>query len=139
MTRRLLLLAATVPSLLGAAPHTPLRVEVTGVRDGVGSVRVAVCTADTFLKECPYVGSAPAHRGDVVVTVPGVPPGTYAAQAFHDDDGSGRLERPLFGLPRKGFGFSRDAQMSWGPPRFNDAAVTVGPGTAVVTVPLHYR
>ena len=108
------------------------------MRSGAGSVRVAVCTAETFLKACPYVGSAKAHPGDVVVNVAGVPPGTYAAQAFHDDDDTGRLEQPLFGFPRKGFGFSRDAPMRWGPPRFADAAVAVGSGAPVV-VPLHYR
>lgn len=136
--RRLLPLLC-LPWLL-AASAAPLRVEVTGVRDGGGWVRVAVCTPDTFLKDCPYRGSAPAHLGSVVVTVSGVPPGTYAAQAFHDDDGTGRLDQPVFGFPRKGFGFSRDAPMRWGPPRFADAAVTVGPGLApAVVVPLHYR
>jgi uncharacterized protein (DUF2141 family) len=45
------------------------------------------------------------------------------------------LQYGLFGAPRQGFGFSRDAKMRFGPPGFADAAFTLGD---VVTVPLHY-
>jgi uncharacterized protein (DUF2141 family) len=56
--------------------------------------------------------------------VEGVPPGTYAVQAFHDEDGDGTLDRRGF-WPSEGLGFSRDAPMRMGPPRFGDAAVRI--------------
>ena len=122
----------------GAAPGS-VQVHVANVRDASGHVRVSLCTEQTFLRDCPYVGTVVARPGTVTVVLTGVPPGEYAAQAFHDDDSSGKLERPLFGFPRKGFGFSRDAPFRFGPPRFADAAVRIGAEGGKVVVNLRYR
>lgn len=135
---RRVVLSACGAALMGAGPGH-VEIQVTGVRDARGHVRVSLCTETTFLRQCEHVGTAPARPGTVVVRLTGVKPGVYAAQAFHDDDNSGRLERPLIGFPRKGFGFSHDAPFRFGPPRFADAAVTIGPAGGTVPVPLRYR
>lgn len=106
-----------------------LDVTVAGIRDDRGQILVAVCTADSFLgPDCPYTARAPAAPGEVSVVVPDVPAGTYAVQAFHDQDEDGRIDRDLFGRPRDGMGFSNDAPMRFGPPRFEDAAISIGRG-----------
>ncbi len=131
----LLLLAA-----LAAVPAraATLDVAVSGVRNDKGIVLVAVCPAAQFLRDtCAYRGRAPARAGEVVVQVD-VPPGTYAVQAYHSEDGSGRLRRSFFGVPRDGIGFSRDARFHYGPPSFADAAVRVGPEGGRVRLTLHY-
>jgi uncharacterized protein (DUF2141 family) len=118
-------------SLVLAAPPvgamaTGLDVEVTGVEDDRGLVRVAVCTPETFTtKRCPFVAAMPAQPGSVIVSFAGIPPGRYAVQAYHDEEGNGRLRRGLFGLPAEAIGFSRDAPLRLGPPRFDDAAIDV--------------
>ncbi len=107
-----------------AAPalSADIRVDVEGLRDRSGQVMVAVCPENLFTKAgCPWTGTAPAGQ---TVTVTGVPPGTYAVQAIHDENGNGDLDRGLI-LPKEGIGFSRDAPMRRGPPRFADAAVIV--------------
>ena len=120
-------LLVTNPAAGAAAAGTTVMVKVSGVRDDRGHVLVALCPMSDFLTEhCPYHASAPARAGDVLVQVDDVPPGRYAAQAFHDDNDTGKLEHSFFSLPRKGMGFSRDARMHFGPPRFNDAAFDVG-------------
>ncbi len=102
-------------------------VTVTGVRNNHGHVRVAICPRESFLHpNCPWFANSPAHPGDVPVTVTDVPPGTYAAEAFHDEDDNGTLERSFFGLPKEGMGFSNNAPMNFGPPRFDAAAFRVG-------------
>ncbi len=89
-------------------------------------VRVAVCTPATFAtKQCPFFGVAPAKPGSVVISVEGIPPGRYAVQAYHDEDGNGRLRRGLFGLRTEAIGSSRDARVRLGPPSFEDAAIDV--------------
>lgn len=116
-----------------------LTVSVTGVRSDKGSVAVAICDKATFpAGACPYHAQAPAKRNETTVRITGVPPGTWAAAVLHDEAGSGKLEFNLFGLPKQGFGFSRDAPMRFGPPSFADAAVNLGNPTGVMTVPLHY-
>ena len=118
--------------LPGTAHAARLDIELTGIENDHGMVRVAVCTPGTFAtKHCPFAGAAPAKPGSVVVSVDGIPPGRYAVQAYHDEDGDGRLRRGLFGIPAEAIGFSRDARVRLGAPSFEDAAIDVTePATA---------
>jgi uncharacterized protein (DUF2141 family) len=122
--RRALVLAAL--ALPAPALAAQLDIELTGIENDYGMVRVAVCTPATFTtKHCPFNGAAPAKGGSVVVSVPDIPPGRYAVQAYHDEDGNGRLRKGLFGLPAEAIGFSRDARVRLGAPSFNEAAIDV--------------
>ncbi len=130
--RRALPLAALTMALPLPALAAQLDIELTGVENDHGLVRVAVCTPATFTtKHCPFTEAAPAKPGSVVVSVPGIPPGRYAVQAYHDEDGNGRLRKGLFGLPAEAIGFSRDARVRLGAPSFDEAAIDVAePSTA---------
>ncbi len=119
----ILLLALSAPSAAGAAT---LVVELTGVENDSGLVRVAVCTPETFAtKHCPFFSTALAHAGTVTVSVDGIPLGRGAVQSYDDEDGSGRVRRGLFGIPAEASGFSRDAPVRLGAPRFEDAAIEI--------------
>lgn len=60
--------------------------------------------------------------------------GDYALALVHDENGNGRMDTFL-GMPREGFGFSRDAPVRFGPPRFEDARFALeGSQTLVVTM-----
>jgi uncharacterized protein (DUF2141 family) len=112
------------PFLIAAAsppPNGAITVDVSGVRSDKGQVRVSVCPREKFLGDCPWFASAPAHTGVVSVTVPDIPPGRYAVQAFHDADGDGKLARNWMGMPREGIGFSNDAMAHLTYPRFSVA------------------
>jgi uncharacterized protein (DUF2141 family) len=114
--------------LLGLpAQAAMVQVAVTGVPEARGHVRVELCTHDTFLTEsCPYQGAAPAQVGSTVVTIAEVPPGEYAAQAFHDDTDQGVVHQNFLGIPRERIGFSNDAPVRLHGPRFTEAAFFVG-------------
>ena len=104
-------------------PSGTVTVEIGNVRSAKGRVHVDLCPEARFLDDgCAYSGTAPAHPGTTIVIVRGVPPGRYAAQAFHDENGNGKVDRALFGIPKEGFGFSNDAPIRLKPPRFADAA-----------------
>lgn len=128
MTRahRALIAGTALMAAASAATAADVRVKVSGVRSGEGRVLVALCSAATFLeRRCEVSGSAVATRGITEVLIRGVPPGVYAAQAVHDENDNRDLDRNRVGLPVEGFGFSRDAPLRIGPPRFADAAVEV--------------
>ena len=114
-----------------------IEVAVVGVRKAAGHVKVDVCTRETFLKDCPWSGKAPAHAGTVMVEVHGVPAGRYAIQAFHDANDNGEVDRGLFGIPKEGVGFSNDAFTGLSRPKFDDAAFDFT-GTSLRLV-LHLR
>jgi len=129
--RTCLLLLALV-ALPPAADAATLIVELSGVENDHGLVRVAVCTPETFTtKNCPFFAATAARAGAVTVSVEGIPPGRYAVQAYHDEDGNGRVRRGLFGIPAEAIGFSRDAPIRLAAPRFEDAAIAIAePSTA---------
>jgi uncharacterized protein (DUF2141 family) len=109
------------------AADAPIAITVWSVRIPGGSVRVDVCTRETFLHStCPYSASAPTQVGETTVTVPDVPPGVYAVQAYHDINNNGRLDQGLFGRPLEGLAFSNDAPIGLRGPNFDRAAFTHG-------------
>ncbi len=116
-------------SLCAPAFAADLEVRVTDLRSTDGQLLVAVCPQADFASDrCTLTGSAPASDG--AVTIRGIPPGTYAVQAVHDENGNGTLDLRFRVQPLEGMGFSRDAPIRRGPPRFGDAALAIrGDGT----------
>jgi uncharacterized protein (DUF2141 family) len=95
---------------------------VSNVRNARGKVVVELCTQSTFLADsCALRAEAPARAGATTVTIPNVPAGHYAVQAFHDENGNGDVDRAMFGIPREGVGFSRNARITLSPPKWRDA------------------
>ncbi len=105
-----------------SAPGGTLTIRMSNVRNAKGEVLVAACPRAQFLKEtCPYNGSAPARVGETVVVLRGLPPGQYAVQTFHDENSNKKVDRNFIGLPKEGVGFSNDAPIRMGPPKWRDA------------------
>lgn len=130
------LIAGAAPA---AGPDGTLVIAVTNVRSSVGRVRADVCAERAFLKDgCPHAAEAPAVAGTTTLTVRGLPPGRYAVQLFHDENGNGKVDRALFGIPKEGVGFSNDAPIRLGPPKFAAAAIDVAPGTRTIAVRMRY-
>jgi uncharacterized protein (DUF2141 family) len=59
----------------------------------------------------------------------------YAAVAFQDLNGNGKLDKNFLGIPKEPFGFSNHARASGGPPKFAAASVGLSPnGTTAITL-----
>lgn len=135
--------AAPMPDQQAASPAPAgggvLVVSVANVRVAKGHVRIDVCPEARFLKrDCPFSGSAPAVKGLTTVTVRGLPPGRYAVQAYLDENDNEDVDRALFGLPKEGIGFSRDARILFGPPKFADAVFGFSGGQQAIRLSLRY-
>lgn len=113
--------------LTGAAPVADLALDIAGLRSAKGVVRVCLtAVADNFPK-CVDAAesttrSAPAGGG--AIRFAGLPYGDYAIAVIHDENGNGKLDT-FAGIPREGFGFSRNPPIRFGPPRFASARFTV--------------
>ena len=122
-----------------AAEASTLTVRVTNVRDDRGNVHIDVCPQQQFLKDdCPYAASAPARTGTTLVTIHSVPAGDYAVQAFQDENGNHKVDRALFGIPKEGIGFSNDAPIRLGPPKWRDARFALNGEEQVITLRMRY-
>ena len=105
-----------------SAPAGTLTIRMSNVRNAKGEVLVAVCPQAQFLKDtCSFNGSTPAYVGTTVVVIHGLPPGQYAVQTFHDENGNRKVDRNFIGIPKEGVGFSNDAPIRMGPPKWADA------------------
>lgn len=132
------MLLAIVALAVAPAAAGPIEIAVSEVRTAEGRVHVDICPEAAFLKDCPYSGEAPARVGTTIVTVRNVPPGRYAAQAFHDRNANRKVDRGLFGVPKEGVGFSNDARIRLAPPKFADAAFQHGAAGERIAFRLRY-
>ena len=123
--------------LVGSA--SSLSVTIESIEGSKGHVLVAVCAREAFLSAgCTLTGKAPATPGAVTVVVRDIVPGVYAVQAFHDENDNMDIDRSLLGFPREGMGFSNDAPMRYGPPKFADAAITISAEDAATSLRMRY-
>ena len=123
------------------APGGDVSVTVTDLRSDKGLVQACLTTNPHRFPDCKgdahaYALTVPAS--DVVhIDFGQVPPGRYAIALLHDENGNGRADRALM-LPKEGFGFSRDAALRLGPPKFAAAAFDVGSGPVEQTIRMRY-
>ncbi len=68
------------------------------------------------------------QAGRATWSVANLPAGTYAVAVFHDLNDNGELDRTTLGPPAEPYGFSNDARGTFGPPRFESAAIELSPG-----------
>ncbi len=118
-----------------------ISVEVVGLRNDQGMVHCGLyASADDFRKPGKeFKGVAVPILGRRAVCVfNDAPPGTYAVAVFHAEHNETQLETGLFGKPRQGYGFSRDAKGSFGPPSFGEAAYAYPGGRTNWTVHIEY-
>ena len=65
------------------------------------------------------------NAGAARLVFPGLAPGRYALRVFADENGNGKLDTNLMGLPTERYGFSNDAKGQRGAPGFDAAAIRV--------------
>jgi uncharacterized protein (DUF2141 family) len=121
-----------------SASAATVQVKIEGVRSDKGVVQVALCDEAGYPKDCRLTATGPARAGTVTVEVPNVPGGTWAVLAYHDENSNKKLDANFVGKPTEGYGFSNGATAMFSVPKFKEAAITVGEGTALATVPLKY-
>jgi uncharacterized protein (DUF2141 family) len=125
------LLAAVLPYFAAApAQAGELTIEVSGITPNRGNVYIAVYDRpEAFpLSGHQRVGQVLASEDQhLTVHFEDLPPGQYAAAAFQDFNGNGRLDRNFLGIPKEPYGFSNGVRRSTGPPQFAEAAITLNP------------
>ena len=132
---------ADITVAAAARSSSELHIDITNMRSAKGMV-VACLTAraNTFPK-CANDPAAlrvkvPATASHLVFR--DVKPGRYAVALLHDENGNGKADRAITMIPREGFGFSRDAKVRMGPPKFDDAVFVMPPRRQDMTIKMRY-
>jgi uncharacterized protein (DUF2141 family) len=140
MMFQLLLAFMWTASVAGGAA---LRVDVANLRNDHGAVYCELFhSADGFPnkpdKAITRVKAAIRGEQAAICEFRNLSPGTYAVAAFHDEKGTGRLEKNFLGIPKEGIGVSNDVSGRWGKPSFNDSKFDMGSGDTEITLHIHY-
>lgn len=137
-----LVIVLALPALLGAALPEPatVTVDLAGLRSHKGLVQACLTADPKSFPDCqrdPHAFRQTVSAQADTIAFHQVLPGRYAIALFHDENGNGRLDKMLM-VPTEGFGFSRDAPVRFGPPRFSAAAFALGEGQMATTIRLRY-
>jgi uncharacterized protein (DUF2141 family) len=118
------LLVATAPSTADP-PKGVLSVRITGLRSNKGQVG---CTIYDSPKGFPTDSSAalqrrwcPIDKSTSPCAFDPIRAGVYAVACFHDENGNGKCDTGLFGIPTEGTVVSNHAKGFLGPPSFDAA------------------
>lgn len=123
------------------APSADVSVDVTGLRSQKGQILACLTANPRAFPDC----SKDPQARKLTVPVAGlghldfgpVPQGRYAISLIHDENSNGRLDTAL-AIPREGYGFSRDAPVRMGPPRFDKAAFDLGTSPIRMDIRMRY-
>lgn len=129
--------------LAGAAPAnvTTVSISISAMRSTKGQVLACLTTRADAFPDCSKDPAAhkltvPANKGGEL-DFGAVPPGRYAVSLIHDENGNGKLDTRLM-IPREGYGFSNDAPVRMGPPKFEKAAFAVAEHPVHLAIKMRY-
>ncbi|MDA8136553.1 MAG: DUF2141 domain-containing protein [Desulfobacteraceae bacterium] len=124
-----LMVFMTAPGMIPAFSETTethtgqLTLTIEGFENTNGTAKIALVNSkENYSGGEPFKGYNLGITGNRVVKTLVLPYGEYAVKVFHDENGSGELEKGVFGIPIEAYGFSNDARGTLGPPEYEKAA-----------------
>jgi uncharacterized protein (DUF2141 family) len=127
-------------ALIGATPVSGLRVEVEQLRNARGKLQYCLTADPHNFPDCVNDARAitrSVRAADAATLFDGLPRGEYALAVIHDENGNSKLDT-FAGIPREGFGFSRNPKIGFGPPRFTAARFTLDQSSGEQRVRMRY-
>lgn len=118
-----------------------LSVQVSQARSDEGVVRCGLFNdVATWRKEDQAWRSVDAslHDAKAVCDFGSVPAGNYAIAVFHAEQGEANISYGFLGKPKQGVGFSNNPSITFGPPDFESALISVRTQPVVIPIQLKY-
>ena len=121
----ILIVIAVIFSSTAFAQSGRITVDISGIKNIEGQIAIGLFkNADGF----PEISKA--YKGTflevaektIQYTFFGIQNGDYAIAVFHDSNNNSKLDKNFIGIPKEGYGFSKNANMgTFGPPNFDQA------------------
>jgi uncharacterized protein (DUF2141 family) len=128
------------PGLAEAPQSASLEVTVTGIKNAKGVIQLAICPANAGFPDCKgkVVRSAKLTivNSQAYASFSGLAAGSYAVSVFHDVNSNGKLDT-FAGIPKEGYGFSRNPGFKPRAPKFSEAELVVQ-GNTKTSIKLRY-
>ncbi|WP_461054500.1 DUF2141 domain-containing protein [Spirosoma arcticum] len=126
---------------LSAPPASPkkisLTVDIQNLRVSKGAVYVALFRSVKDFPEGKPADSKKVNAGSKSVqTLFSVEPGDYAIAVYHDENGNGKMDKRMFGIPKEPYGFSNNFKPVMSAPKFGDCKFSVGASGKAISIKL---
>jgi uncharacterized protein (DUF2141 family) len=118
-----------------------ISVPISSLRNNKGEVRCGLFNSAASFRQPgqQFMGVAvPIANQQATCVFNNVPPGTYAVAAFHAENNETQLQTNFLGIPKEGYGFSRNPSTTFGPPNFSDADYTFAGGATSWPITISY-
>ncbi|MEO8365152.1 MAG: DUF2141 domain-containing protein [Pseudoxanthomonas sp.] len=136
-----LLVLAGLLAAFASAPvfAAELTVNLHGIRAQTGLVKVALVDSQDAWdgKAAPVQGDGGPPQGeDASFTFNHLKPGSYAVMISHDENGNGKLDTNVMGMPLEGYGFSNNPRVMR-KPTWDEARFEIGKEDVAIDIALH--
>ena len=126
---------------VAASEPASLDLSISGLRSLKGNILICLTPNAKAFPNCAKDAQArkvilPAAKA-ANVRFADLAPGIYAIALVHDENGNGKMDVAIM-IPREGYGFSRNAMGSFGPPKFVAAQFGIAPGENAQAVKVKY-
>ena len=134
------MISAFLLAAAAASPVASLQVDVANVRNARGLLHACLTRNPRYFPDCSADPSAVKQSIPAALRqfrLPPLAPGRWALSVVHDENANQRFDTML-GIPREGFGFSRNPVVRVRAPRFNEVVIELTPGLARQSVRMQY-
>jgi uncharacterized protein (DUF2141 family) len=132
--------AGAAEPVVVAPEMATLEVTISGIKSAKGVIRVAICPQGAGFPDCGSravrTATLTIENGRASRTFADLPAGTYAISVFHDANSNNKLDT-FMGIPKEGYGFSRNPPFRPRAPRFDETGVAVH-GAASAAISMRY-
>jgi uncharacterized protein (DUF2141 family) len=149
---RVFVVATALALLAAPALAGEFRIDIEGLGAPKGTILIGLYDSEQSFDRAIELAGESGYRNDpqrvvgAALRVDGgskasiafgnLAPGRYAVIAFHDENGDGRLDKSLLGVPTEPYGFSKGAHGFLSAPNFKDAAVAFDGADVTVAIVL---
>lgn len=140
----LLIVAAIVSATPVAASDPPtIVVQISNLKTETGEVRCALFRDPAGFPREPERAFALAigkiDGRNATCNFSGIAPGRVAITAFHDENNNGKVDLRFGLVPKEGIGWSRNPQVRFRAPKFEEAVLAHDGGASRVLITLNQR
>jgi uncharacterized protein (DUF2141 family) len=117
-----------------------LHLKITDIEMPSGRIQIGIYNhADDFPTEGKEykIIYLQVDGNEIAHTVKGLPQGDYAVAFYHDTNMDSICNLNFLGIPKEGYGFSRNYRPRFRAPVFEETVITVGDSTYVEMVPIY--
>jgi uncharacterized protein (DUF2141 family) len=139
----LTLIAVLGPAGSVHASQPGIHVEILSIRNSTGAVACALFESPEgfpteFLRFASNLMMVKVRATKATCSFNDIAPGVYAIAVIHDENRDGELATNWMGVPKEGYGFSKDAKGTLGAPAFEAASFSYNGESLHMTIRLQY-